>query len=47
MDVVLPDSVTTWAVSAIALAASGLCVAPPLPLPVFSRFFLNLHLPYR
>ncbi|XP_030636322.1 complement C3-like [Chanos chanos] len=43
----LPDSITTWVITAIGLSKThGICVANPLELVVSRNFFIDLKLPY-
>ncbi|GFS15996.1 alpha-2-macroglobulin [Elysia marginata] len=45
--VTLPDSITSWEVSAFAVSEKGISVAPaPTLLTAFRNFFLSLNLPY-
>ncbi|KAH9379212.1 hypothetical protein HPB48_018700 [Haemaphysalis longicornis] len=43
----VPDSITTWEVSAVSVApGGGICVQEPLKILVFKRLFLQVNLPY-
>lgn len=43
----LPDSITTWELSAVSVAPSGgICVHDPLEIHVFKKLFLEVNLPY-
>ncbi|KAG9262725.1 complement C3-like [Astyanax mexicanus] len=44
---ILPDSITTWVITAISQSLdNGVCVAEPLELKVSKPFFIDLKLPY-
>jgi uncharacterized protein YfaS (alpha-2-macroglobulin family) len=45
LDIDLADSITTWRISASAVAADGRLGATQLPLKVFQPFFVDLNLP--
>uniref|UniRef100_A0A3P9A515 Anaphylatoxin-like domain-containing protein n=1 Tax=Esox lucius TaxID=8010 RepID=A0A3P9A515_ESOLU len=46
-DIYLPDSITSWQITAISLSKThGICVADPLSLIVRKNFFIDLKLPY-
>ncbi|KAL3201488.1 hypothetical protein MRX96_012533 [Rhipicephalus microplus] len=46
-DVTLPDSITTWELSAVSVAPSGgICVHDPLEIRVFKKLFIEVNLPY-
>uniref|UniRef100_A0A224YT51 Gov platelet alloantigens n=1 Tax=Rhipicephalus zambeziensis TaxID=60191 RepID=A0A224YT51_9ACAR len=46
-DVSLPDSITTWELSAVSVAPSGgICVLDPLEIRVFKKLFVEVNLPY-
>ncbi|XP_077515454.1 venom factor-like isoform X1 [Amblyomma americanum] len=47
LEVTVPDSITTWEVSAVGVAPSGgICVLDPLEIPVFKKLFVEVNLPY-
>ncbi|XP_078073656.1 complement C4-like [Mustelus asterias] len=47
IDILIPDSITTWEVQAVGIFQSkGFCVAEPKKLKVFKEFFVDLRLPY-
>ncbi|KAK8756775.1 hypothetical protein V5799_000522 [Amblyomma americanum] len=47
LEVTVPDSITTWEVSAVGVAPSGgICVLDPLQIPVFKKLFVEVNLPY-
>ncbi|KAL1430063.1 hypothetical protein MTO96_015543 [Rhipicephalus appendiculatus] len=46
-DVSLPDSITTWELSAVSVAPSGgICVLDPLEIRAFKKLFVEVNLPY-
>ncbi len=45
LDIELADSITTWRITASAVAADGRLGATQLPLKVFQPFFVDLNLP--
>ncbi|KAK8771547.1 hypothetical protein V5799_025209, partial [Amblyomma americanum] len=46
-EVTVPDSITTWEVSAVGVAPSGgICVHDPLEIRVFKKLFVEVNLPY-
>ena len=47
MDIVIPDSISTWVVQAVAISnKTGLGLATPLRIVGFRDFFVSLKLPY-
>uniref|UniRef100_A0A3Q2QEB1 Complement C3 n=1 Tax=Fundulus heteroclitus TaxID=8078 RepID=A0A3Q2QEB1_FUNHE len=45
--VILPDTMTTWQLTGIALSSThGICVSDPLEVTVRKTFFIDLRLPY-
>ncbi|XP_046872510.1 complement C5 [Hypomesus transpacificus] len=46
LPVKLPDSLTTWEISAVAMFANGLCVAEPTQISVTQPVSLDVPLPY-
>ncbi|XP_075536440.1 venom factor-like [Dermacentor variabilis] len=46
-EVSLPDTITTWELSAVSVAPSGgICVHDPLEIRVFKKLFVEVNLPY-
>ncbi|KAH6940100.1 hypothetical protein HPB50_024757 [Hyalomma asiaticum] len=46
-DVSLPDTITTWELSAVSVAPSGgICVHEPLKIRAFKKLFVEVNLPY-
>ncbi|KAH7967278.1 hypothetical protein HPB49_023810 [Dermacentor silvarum] len=46
-EVSLPDTITTWELSAVSVAPSGgICVHDPLEIPVFKKLFVEVNLPF-
>ncbi|XP_046693883.1 complement C3-like [Silurus meridionalis] len=45
-DVTLPESITTWVLTAVSISQEGICVANPFELIVKKNFFIDLKLPY-
>lgn len=46
-EVSLPDTITTWELSAVSVAPSGgICVHEPLEIRVFKKLFVEVNLPY-
>ncbi|KAI5089751.1 complement C3-H1-like precursor, partial [Silurus meridionalis] len=45
-DVTLPESITTWVLTAVSISQEGICVANPYELIVRKNFFIDLKLPY-
>ncbi|XP_038191822.1 complement C5-like [Arvicola amphibius] len=46
LQVVLPDSLTTWEVQGISISDSGICVADTLKAKVLKDVFLEMNIPY-
>ncbi|XP_041530470.1 complement C5-like [Microtus oregoni] len=46
LQVVLPDSLTTWEVQGIGISDSGICVADTLKAKVLKDIFLEMNIPY-
>ncbi|KAH0517074.1 Complement C5, partial [Microtus ochrogaster] len=46
LQVVLPDSLTTWEVQGIGISDSGICVAETLKAKVLKDIFLEMNIPY-
>ncbi|XP_051041245.1 complement C5 [Phodopus roborovskii] len=46
MQVMLPDSLTTWEIQGIGISDSGICVADTLKAKVFKDVFLEINIPY-
>lgn len=43
----LPDSLTTWQIRAIGMFPNGMCVAPPIQVPVSQPLSVDVPLPYQ
>uniref|UniRef100_A0A8C6RI27 Hemolytic complement n=1 Tax=Nannospalax galili TaxID=1026970 RepID=A0A8C6RI27_NANGA len=46
LQVVLPDSLTTWEIQGIGISNSGICVADTIKAKVFKDVFLEMNMPY-
>ncbi|XP_058528625.1 complement C5 [Ochotona princeps] len=46
LQLVLPDSLTTWEIQGVGISDSGLCVADTLKAKVFKDVFLEMNIPY-
>nr|XP_008271599.1 complement C5 isoform X1 [Oryctolagus cuniculus] len=46
LQLVLPDSLTTWEIQGVGISNSGLCVADTLKAKVFKDVFLEMNIPY-
>ncbi|XP_002916001.1 complement C5 [Ailuropoda melanoleuca] len=46
LQLVLPDSLTTWEIQGVGISDSGICVADTLKAQVFKDVFLEMNIPY-
>lgn len=46
LQIVLPDSLTTWEIQGVGISNSGICVADTLKAQVFKDVFLEMNIPY-
>ncbi|KFO24124.1 Complement C5 [Fukomys damarensis] len=46
LQLVLPDSLTTWEIQGVGISNSGICVADTLKAKVFKDVFLEMNIPY-
>ncbi|XP_026066431.1 alpha-2-macroglobulin-like protein 1 [Carassius auratus] len=46
VNLMVPDTITTWETEAFCVSSKGFGLAPPVQLTVFQPFFLELSLPY-